>query len=245
MLKKAKVVLITGAARRVGAAIASLLHKQGMNVIIHYRTSATEAKLLVENLNATRPYSAIALLADLNDMQQCKQLIEQSYQIWQRLDVIVNNASSFFPTPLGTVDEAAWNDLINSNLKAPFFLCQAAMDYLKISFGNIINIVDIHALSPLRKHSVYCLAKAGLIMLTKSLAKELAPQVRVNAIAPSTVLWPEGRATIDVATQDIILSRLPLKKLVSPEDIASTVNFFIQNQSITGQILAVDAGKTI
>ncbi len=239
------VALITGAARRIGAAIAQHLHSAGYQVIIHYRHSATTANALCQQLNDKRPNSAHCLCADFNDQQQITQLAKQAYGIYQRIDVLVNNASSYFKTKLGETNEQQWHDLINSNLKAPFFLSQALKPYLCENHGNIINIVDIYAQHPRTDYSVYCIAKAGLAMLTKSLAKEWGPRIRVNGVAPAINIWAEGDNQPDEQKKQNLIASTVLKRRGDPEDIAQTVLFLLQNSYITGQIIAVDGGRAI
>jgi pteridine reductase len=239
-----KTALITGGVRRIGAAIARILHKAGMNLALHYRSSATEAETLWEELNQQRPDSVILLQADLLDTPGLPNLIERATACWNRLDLLVNNASSFYPTPIGKATEAHWDELIGSNLKAPFFLSQAAAPYLQMARGNIINMVDIHAERPMRKHPIYCAAKAGLLMLTKSLARELGPSVRVNGIAPGAILWPESG--VSEAMQAHVLSRVSLLRLGEAEEIARSVLFLVRDGTyITGQIIAVDGGRSL
>jgi pteridine reductase len=219
-----KAALVTGAARRVGAAIAHALHAAGASVVLHYRSSGDEAAVLAQDLNGVRPGSAVTAFGGL--------------------DILVNNASSFYPTPLGDIDDDDWNDLIGTNLKAPLFLAQAAAPALRERGGLIVNLADIHGVRPLRRHPVYCVAKAGLIMLTKSLARELGPQVRVNAIAPGPVVWPEGG--VDAELREEIIARTALKRIGSAEDVARAVFFFACDAPfVTGQILAVDGGRSI
>jgi pteridine reductase len=239
-----KTALITGGARRVGAATARALHTAGASVILHYRSSADEAAALARSLNDTRPGSATALGCDLLDIAAVKELAHAAAEVFGGLDILVNNASSFYPTPLGEIGEAQWNDLIGTNLKAPLFLAQAAAPALRERAGLIVNLADIHGMRPLRRHTVYCIAKAGLIMLTKSLARELGPRVRVNAIAPGPVMWPE--AGIDPALREEIIARTALKRTGSAEDVARAVLFFASAAPfVTGQILAVDGGRSI
>jgi len=241
-----QVALISGAARRIGAAIAQTLHQAGMNVVIHYRHSAKEAQQLKEKLEAKRPNSVLLLQADLLQTDALPQLVEQATQQWQRLDLLVNNASSFYPTEIGQITEQAWDDLMGSNLKAPLFLSQAATPALLKQGGNIINIVDIHGLRPLKGHPLYCAAKAGLAMLTKSLAKELGPTVRVNGIAPGSILWPEGEAEVSAEVQQQIVEQSALKSQGGAEDIAKTVLFLVRDgRYITGQIIPVDGGRML
>jgi pteridine reductase len=239
-----KTVLITGGARRVGAAIAKQLHGAGANLVVHYRNSAKEADGLIASLNAARPGSAAAFQADLLDLDRLPALVDFATGRFGGLDVLVNNASTFYETPIGKVTPKAWDDLLGTNLKVPTFLAQAAAPALRKSQGLIINIVDIHALRPLRDYTVYCTAKAGLHMLTRSLAKELGPEIRVNGIAPGPILWAEGGQS-DAAKQKKIVERTILKRMGSPADIARTALFFAAFAPyVTGQILAVDGGRS-
>ena len=239
-----KTVLITGGARRVGAAIARMLHGAGANLVIHYRKSATEAASLADELNAARANSTLIFQADLLDLGKLPALVEFAVRSFGALDVLVNNASTFYPTKIGEITPQAWDDLMGSNLKAPLFLSQAAAPALKKSGGLIINLVDIHALRPLRHYTVYCAAKAGLHMLTRSLAKELGPEIRVNGISPGPVMWPEHGG--DEAARKKIIQRTILQKMGTPEDIARTALFFAASAPfITGQILAVDGGRSV
>lgn len=239
-----KTVLITGGARRVGAVIARTLHAAGANVVVHYRGSAADAKAVAKELNTARPDSAALVQADLLDIKRHAALVEVAVKTFGQLDVLVNNASSFYPTPVGEITESHWNDLLGTNLKAPLFLSQAAAPALRKTRGLILNLADIHGTRPLRHYTTYCVAKAGLIMLTKSLARELGPEVRVNAIAPGPVMWPEDGA--DPALQKKIIERTLLKRSGSPEDVARTALFFCTEAPyITGQILAVDGGRSV
>ena len=239
-----KVFLVTGAARRIGAAIVTRLHENGARVAIHYRSSAEDAKRLRNELNATRDNSAIVLQADLLQFEQLPSLIDAVMDWGGRLDGLINNASSFYPTPMGSISESQWDELIGSNLKAPLFLSQAAVDALRVSGGSIVNIVDIHAQRPLRNHLIYGPAKAGLAMLTRSLAKDLAPEIRVNGVSPGAILWPEEGMTD--AKQLNILEQIPLQRAGEPRDIADTVLFLVKDASyVTGQIIAVDGGRSI
>ena len=239
-----KTALVTGAARRVGAAISRALHSDGANLVLHYRSSADEAAALAHDLNGARPGSATLAQCDLLDCAAVTELAATAAAAFGGLDILVNNASSFYPTPLGDIDEDDWNDLIGTNLKAPLFLAQAACPALRARSGLIVNLADIHGMRPLRQHPVYCVAKAGLIMLTKSLARELGPQVRVNAIAPGPVMWPENG--VDDALRDKIIERTALKRIGSAEDVARAVIFFASEAPfVTGQILAVDGGRSI
>jgi len=239
-----KSVLITGAARRVGATIARTLHAHGANILIHHRASAAAARELAASLNAARRGSAAVAQAELRETSAPAALVQRAVSEFGRLDVLVNNASSFYPTPVGEITESHWDDLIGSNLKAPLFLSQAAAPQLRRTHGLIVNIVDIHARRPLKRYTVYCITKAGLAMLTRSLARELGPDVRVNGIAPGPVLWPEDE--IEPALKEEIIERTALKRLGSPEDVASAVLFFASDAAyVTGQILSVDGGRSI
>lgn len=241
-----KVVLITGAGKRVGAVIAQYCHQLGMRVAIHYRESTQQASALCTNFNLQRPDSAIALGADLRDTDHLQDLITQVTRKWGQLDVLINNASSFYPMPVAKVTPSVWEDVMASNLKAPFFLAQLAAPHLKEQKGCIINLVDIQAQRPLKNYSVYCIAKAGLVMLTKSLAKELGPNIRVNAIAPGIVLWPDDDTEFNDALRQKIAARNALKRIGTPQDIAKTAAFLINHADfITGQIIAVDGGRSL
>jgi len=238
-----KVVLITGAAHRIGATTARMLHAEGMNILLHYRHSRDAAESLQTELNAMRTDSVHLIQADLHDSTRLPALVEQAIQIWGRLDVLINNASSFYATPIGTVTETQWNDLIGSNLKAPFFLSQAAAPYLRQQHGCIVSIVDIHAERPLKEFPVYSMAKAGLVMLTKSLACELGPEVRVNAVAPGAILWPEN---LGEKEKEKIISRTFLKRQGAPEDIARAILYLIRDAGyMSGQVLTVDGGRSL
>jgi pteridine reductase len=239
-----KTVLITGAARRVGAAIAKALHGAGANLVVHYRNSGRDAESLVGEFNAARANSAASIRADLLDIAKLPAIVEFAVRSFGGLDVLVNNASTFYATKIGEITPAAWDDLLGTNLKVPLFLSQAAAPALKTSRGLILNIVDIHALRPLRHYPVYCAAKAGLHMITRSLAKELGPEVRVNGISPGPVLWPEHDG--DSAVRAKIIQRTILQKMGTPEDIARTALFFAAHAPfVTGQILAVDGGRSV
>lgn len=245
-----KVALVTGAAKRIGAEIVRLLHKEHFNVVIHYHQSEKAAQVLADELNEERNNSAFCIAADLNNLTQVNNLAEQAQKYWHRIDLLVNNASSFYPTPIGETSDEDWNQLINSNLKAPFFLAQALAKNLGAHHGCIINIADIYADRPLKKHSVYSIAKAGNVMLTKTLAQELAPLVRVNGIAPGAILWPddnhkkpEDRLSDD--NKEKMLAKIPLQQRGLAQDIARTILFLTQSPYITGQILTVDGGRSI
>jgi pteridine reductase len=241
-----KVALITGGARRVGAEIARSLHADGMQLVIHYRSSKDDALVLQAELETHRAKSVVLVKGDLLKVAQLPGVIEAAVAAFGRLDALVNNASSFYPTPVGAATEQQWDDLIGTNLKAPFFLAQAAAPHLKKTHGCIVNIADIHGERPIKKYPIYSAAKAGLVMLTKSLARELAPEVRVNAIAPGTILWPEGEAEVNAAQQQEMLARIPLRRSGSPDDIARTALFLIRDAGyINGQVIAVCGGRSI
>ncbi|MBI5790919.1 MAG: pteridine reductase [Rhodocyclales bacterium] len=244
------VVLVTGAARRVGAEIARTLHGAGAIVAIHYRSSAADADRLAAELNAERPdeggESAASFAADLLDIDALPRLVDSVVQRFGRLDALVNNASSFFATKVGAVDTAAWDDLIGSNLKAPLFLSQAAAPHLEQSGGCIVNITDIHAERPLKGYPLYCAAKAGLLGLSRALALELGPRVRVNAVAPGPIEWPQNDHDFPPAMRAAIIEHTLLKRVGSPTDIARTVKFLVFDAPyITGQVINVDGGRTV
>ena len=239
-----KFALITGAARRVGAAITRRLHAGGADVAIHYRGSETAAGALADELNARRGDSARLFHADLGEMAELTTLVDSVGAWTDGLDILINNASSFYPTPIGTITEAQWDEIIGSNLKAPLFLSQALAPQLRANNGVIVNIVDIHARRPLRDHAVYGAAKAGLGMLTRSLAKDLAPDVRVNGIAPGAILWPESGLSDDARRS--ILEQIPLARTGDPEDIANCALYLVRDATyVTGQIISVDGGRSI
>lgn len=239
-----KVALITGAARRIGAAIATTLHADGARVAIHYRESSDAAAALAQELNAKRADSAATFKADLSEIPALTGLVDEIVGWSGRLDILVNNASSFYPTQLGEITAAQWDDLVGSNLKAPLFLSQAALPQLRKASGVIINIVDIHAQRPLKNHSVYGSAKAGLAMLTRSLAKDLAPDVRVNGVSPGAILWPEN--DMGEKLKDSILKQIPLDRAGKPDDVAGCVLYLVRDASyVTGQIIAVDGGRSL
>jgi pteridine reductase len=236
--------LITGAGKRIGACVARLLHAHGMNIAIHYRGSAVDADSLAAELNGARAESAITVQADLRDTAGLKVLVAEVVERAGRLDLLLNNASTFYPTPLAEVTEEHWDDLLGTNLKAPLFLSQAAAPHLEKSGGCIINIVDIHARRPLSNHPVYGPAKAGLAMLTRSLAKDLAPAVRVNGVSPGAILWPADG--MPEKTEQAIIRQVPLKRTGEPDDIAKAILFLVKDAPyITGQIIAVDGGRSI
>ena len=243
--EQAAVVLITGAARRIGACIARRLHQSQYRIIIHYQHSAAEAEVLSGELNNLRAESACTIRADLCDIPSVQALASSSIERWGRLDALVNNASSFYPTPLPTANLDQWQALFGSNLQGPFFLCQALAKELIARRGSIVNIADIHARQPLREHSIYCMAKAGNLMLTKTMAKELAPQVSVNGIAPGVILWPENDNSPNAEKdQQNMLNKIPLNRMGMPDDIAQLAHFLTTSPGyINGQTIAVDGGK--
>lgn len=246
MTTSQKVALITGAARRIGAETARLLHEAGFNIVLHYHHSTEEAQQLCTQLNNKRGHSAMLLPGDLADISHLQHLVKSAAQEWGRLDVLVNNASRFYRTPLGKVTENMWDDLLVSNLKAPFFLAQAALPFLREKKGCIINIADVHAERPLRDYGVYCISKAGLVMLTQSLAKECGPEIRVNAVSPGPVMWPEGENVMTVPEKEKVVGRTALKRHGSPEDIAKAVLFLVTAADyITGIVLPVDGGRSL
>ena len=241
-----RVVLITGGARRVGAAICRLLHAGGADLMIHYRSSGDDARALQAELEAVRPESVALIQADLLDIAHLPALVHATVQRFGRLDVLVNNASSFFPTPVGEITEASWDDLVGTNLKTPLFLSQAAAPHLRRAEGCIVNIVDIHAERPMKNYVVYNAAKGGLVALTKSLARELGPEVRVNGIAPGAILWPEDDTWSDELARHRIIGTTLLKRAGEPDDIARAVRFLVEDAPyVTGQILAVDGGRSV
>ena len=239
-----KIVLVTGAARRIGAAIVTRLHDNGARIAIHYRGSADDAGDLAARLNAEREDSAKTFQADLLNTDRPPELVKDVADWGGGLDVLVNNASTFYPTPVGEITQAHWDDLVGSNFKAPLFLSQAAVPYLKAAGGSIVNIVDIHAQRPLHNHPVYGPAKAALAMLTRSLAKDLAPEIRVNGVSPGAILWPEDG--MSEAVKETILRQVPLARAGEPDDIAGCVLWLLRDASyVTGQIIAVDGGRSI
>lgn len=238
-----KTILVTGAARRVGAAIVRRLHEAGASVVVHFRDSALAADALADSLNAERAGSALCVQADLLDLAALPRLIAAATEAFGRLDGLVNNASSFLPTPLADIDPAAWDDLVGSNFRAPLFLAQAAAPHLRRRGGAIVNITDIHAERPLAGYPLYCAAKGALLTLTRALAIELAPAVRVNAVAPGPILWPEDDRFSDAERRAIIDHTL-LKRAGTAADIAAAVEFLLTADYVTGQVLNVDGGRT-
>ncbi|RBW48753.1 pteridine reductase [Marinobacter sp. F3R11] len=240
------VALITGSAHRLGAHTAQLLHDRGWNLVIHYRSREEQARNLAETMNQQRQNSAIALQADLNLLEDTRNLGHEAIAHWGRLDALVNNASVFYPKPTSETTENDWNNIMDTNLKAPFFLLQACLPALQESMGSVVNLIDIYSEKPLAEHPLYCASKAGLAALTRSWAKDLAPQVRVNGVSPGAILWPDGDAEIDADYQNRILDKTPLKRTGEPDDIARTIVFLLTEAPfITGQIISVDGGRSL
>jgi len=241
-----KIVLITGGAKRDGAAICSLLHAHGTNLMSHYRNSVNEARALQSELNLKRANSVAIIQGDLLNLATLPNLVEETVKHFGKLDVLINNASTYYPTEIGNINEANWNDLMGSNLKAPLFLSQAAAIELRKQQGCIINITDMHVERPKKGYIVYSVAKAGLVTLAKSLAHELSPEVRVNAVAPGPVMWPENNPQFDEVYRQRVISQTLLKRIGEPDDIAKAVKFLIQDAPfMTGQIIAVDGGRSL
>ena len=239
-----RAVLVTGAAKRIGAQIARTLHAAGCDLALHHRGSGAEAAALVAELDAVRPGSVLSLQADLAEFDRLPELVARAVGRFGRLDALVNNASSFRPTPVAMTTPADWDDLFASNARAPFFLAQAAAPHLRASGGAIVNLVDIYAARPLPGHTVYCMAKAALVMATKSLALELGPEVRVNAVAPGAILWPEDAA--NAAAQEAMLARTPLGRTGTPVEVAEAVRWLLLDATYcTGQVIAVDGGRLV
>ncbi|MDX1443802.1 MAG: pteridine reductase [Gammaproteobacteria bacterium] len=239
------VALVTGSARRIGAAINRRLHADGYSIAIHCRNSRDDADTLAQALNNIRPGSALVVQRDLNETANLRHIINAVLDAFGRLDLLVNNASSFYPTPLDEISEEQFDDLVGSNLKAPLFLSQAALPALRESNGSIVNIVDIHAQRPLADHPAYLAAKAGLHMLTRSMAKDLGPGIRVNGVAPGAILWPETEHGQDEAAQQAVVSGIPLGRTGRPEDIADAVAWLAQADYVSGQVIAVDGGRSV
>ena len=245
MLLAGKSALVTGAANRIGAKTSRTLHENGANLIIHYRNSDAAAKALAKDLNSQRADSAITLQADLGNIKRLSAMAQEATNAFGRLDILINNASSFYPTAIGEIEQSHWDDLINSNFKAPLFLSQACHRQLRENKGVIINMLDIYASIPLLNHSLYCAAKAANQMLVKSLALELAPEVRVNGIAPGAILWPQQNDAAGLEAQQKILAKIPLQRTGDPESIAKTVIFLITNDYVTGEVIRVDGGRLL
>ncbi|HET8802279.1 MAG TPA: pteridine reductase [Marinobacter sp.] len=242
----APVALITGAAHRLGARTAQVLHQRGWRVIIHYRSREQQANTLAGDLNQQRENSALAIQADLGQMGEIRRLGEEATAQWGRLDGLINNASVFYPTPTPEAREDDWNTILNTNLKAPFFLLQTCLPALRAARGSVVNMIDIYSERPLPDHPLYCASKAGLAALTRSWAKDLAPDIRVNGVSPGAILWPEGGGEIDEQHQQTILDKTALARTGSPDDIAETIAFLINDAPfITGQILPVDGGRSL
>jgi pteridine reductase len=241
-----QVALITGGARRVGAAICRRLHAGGVNLMVHYRSSADEARALQAELNDARAESVALVQADLLHMAALPEMVAETVRRFGRLDILINNASSFYPSPIGEIAEREWEDLIGTNLKTPLFLSQAAAPHLRRNHGCIVNIVDIHADRPMRNYVVYSAAKGGLLALTRSLACELGPEVRVNGVSPGIIMWPEDERWADELARQRLIQTTLLKRVGDPEDIARTVGFLVFDAPyITGQVIPVDGGRSL
>ncbi|WP_203322289.1 pteridine reductase [Pseudoxanthomonas beigongshangi] len=244
MPESSPVALVTGSAKRVGAAIARGLHADGYDLALHYRHSGEAMQALASELEAARPHSVLTLHADLAEFDRLPELIARTVGHYGRLDALVNNASAYYATPIGQATPQQWDELFASNARAPFFLAQAAAPHLKASHGAIVSIADIYAERPLGGHTVYCMAKAALVMMTKSLARELGPEVRVNAVAPGNVLWSEN--PVKAETLELVHARTALKRQGAPDDIVSAVRWLLGgNGYITGQVLAIDGGRSL
>jgi len=241
-----KVVFITGGAKRVGAAICRMLHAEGFNLMVHYNSSLNEARALQDELNSQRPLSVEIIQGDLLNIAAIPSLMTDTISHFGRLDVLINNASTYYPSEIGEIDESKWHDLMGSNLKAPLFLSQAAAPELRKNHGCIVNITDMHVERPKKGYIIYSVAKAGLVTLTKSLAHELSPEVRVNAVAPGPVQWPESNPQFDETYRQRVVSQTLLKRVGEAEDVAKAVKFLIADAPfITGHILAVDGGRSL
>jgi pteridine reductase len=239
-----RVALVTGSARRIGAAIARRLHADGYALALHYRNSDADAKALAAELEAVRPGSALLLRADLSEFDRLPELVAKTVGRYGRLDALVNNASAYYATPFGSATPQQWDDLFASNARAPFFLSQAAAPHLKAARGAIVSIADVYAERPLPGYPIYSMAKAALAMMTKSLARELGPEVRVNAVAPGNILWSDNPDKAE--TPALLAERVPLRRQGRPEEIASAVSWLLAGSDyVTGQILAVDGGRSV
>ena len=238
-----KVILITGSAKRIGAFTARYLHQLGWNILLHYNQSEQQASELAKQMNAARAGSVKLVQGSLNTVQEIEQVAQQAIAAFGQLNALLNNASSFYPTPIGSISESDWTNLVGSNMQAPLFLAQYCNATLQKNNGVIINMVDIHAAKPLSNHTLYCMAKSALVMMTQSLAQELAPNVRVNGVAPGAILWPE--TTISEEDKEQVLKLVPLQKLGAMQDIAQAIDYLLNAQYVTGQIITVDGGRSI
>ena len=239
-----RTALVTGAARRIGACIAETLHQRGCDVFLHYHSSSDSVDDLAARLNKIRPDSATVVQADLGSSDDIENMADQVRSATDSLELLVNNASQFFPTTVGSTSAQEWDDLMNSNLRGAYFLTQALLPELAVAGGSIVNLLDVHATRPMRGHAVYCMAKAGLQMMTLALAKELGPQVRVNGVAPGAILWPENESSSEL--QQEILKRTVMGRAGEPQDIASAVVYLgLDAPYVTGQVLAVDGGRSL
>ncbi len=238
-----RTVLITGAGRRIGAHLARAVHREGANVVIHYRNSGADAGALATELEQRRPVSTVTVAGDLASSEVCSEVVATAARAWNRLDLVVNNASNFYPTPLGSIEAAAFDDLIATNLRAPAFVIQAAQPWLAETGGSVVNMADVHGQRPRDGYSVYCSAKAGMIMLTRALAHELAPGVRVNAVAPGSILWPEGAGGDDPALRASVLQATPMGRQGEPREIAEAVLYLATAAFVTGETIRVDGGR--
>ncbi|WP_437603355.1 pteridine reductase [Sorangium sp. So ce590] len=240
-----KVALITGAARRVGAVIARELHAEGFNLAVHFHSSRSEAEQLVDELNSTRRGSASLICAKLDDLSSISGVVSSTARDWGRLDVLVNNASTYYPTRVETATEREWDDLVDVNLKVPFFMAQAALPWLREARGCIVNLVDVNAKRPLKGYPIYCAAKAGLVSLTEALALELAPEIRVNGVAPGTMMWPEKQNALNEIEQRMALAKIPLGRIGSCAAVADAVRYLVLADYVTGHIITVDGGALL
>ncbi len=244
-MQNTKVILITGAAKRLGAALTQYFHQKGYNIVLHYCHSKDEAEKLEKELNNIRDDSVYLLAADFNQLKNYHSFIAEAHQVWGRLDGLINNASSFYPTKIGEMIEEQWYDLFATNTKAPLFLSQAIFPFLQATQGCIVNIIDIHGKKPLKDYLIYSMAKASLSMLTLALAQECAPLVRVNGVAPGSFIWPEGINELSMALRERLIEKTPLHRQGTVEDITGAVNYFFEAKFVTGQVLGVDGGRSI
>ncbi|MFD2232058.1 pteridine reductase [Alkalimarinus sediminis] len=250
-----KVALVTGSARRIGASIAEALHRQGYNIVVHYNKSKADADNIVRKLLNSRDNSAVALQGNLQDIDDLSTLAESAVTKWGQLDLLVNNASCFYPTPIPAAQDTQtptfkiidWNEILDTNLRAPYVLSLLLADELRKTGGSIINLVDIYSERPLKNHSIYNMSKAGIAMMTQTLARELAPEIRVNGVSPGAILWPENDTeTAELgAVQERIISQTPLARCGSPTDICEAVSYLASSQFVTGQIIKVDGGRSL